>query len=652
MGGMNQNKDLYVQDLSYDSSSSPYQCLALPWWVRVPGRVYFPRHQCELVPLNCGQKVFKNISEDIKNASRSVDIITWGFDPGMVLVRHGRADKGQRYGDLLKEMAKKNVIVRVLVWHDHIVGEVVQKNVAGYYGTRFPAIGSSQNGFHSEDHQNYNADWFEKAIAGKLDNIMLHVRSVPPGVLPRALAGEQVPSTLDGQVTARLTATHHQKMVLIDYEMPGQAVGYVMGHNSVTDFWDTATHAYRDPLRETFYHSDPVVAWQKAYKQGSAFGDSAYLTTYQPSATELDDKEQAVSGYMERWKKQNAYVAKPYQDVSLRVRGPILFDLNHNFCEAWSESVPPSSIVMEQYWLLSAAAAPLVHMASRGLQKLVSHEKDTGFAERRKSFGPNAFSVKGGMHSAQLLRTQPMHGEKSIKECYANLTRLTQHYIFIQNQYLQYGAWATHLRECVANLRKGGFRKQIYVFMLTSKPERDRMDLATYDVAQQLGQSETMTVEHEEALAQARKGKRESPLTPEKLSKAGIDVVMGSLWTCARPKPRHDQYEEIYIHSKVAIVDDAAFTIGSANLNVRSMAIDGELNILSQAMDVAYKLRCELFTQCFGEPGPKQFGDMKDTFDQWQKRLSDNAHAIQNNGLLDGQIVAFHVNRKPGTPVI
>jgi phosphatidylserine/phosphatidylglycerophosphate/cardiolipin synthase-like enzyme len=355
---------------------------------------------------------------------------------------------------------------------------------------------------------------------------------------------------------------------------------------------------------------------------------------------------------MERWTKKNAYVAKPYQDVSLRVRGPILYDINHNFCEAWSESVPASSAFMEQYWLATAAAAPLLHAASRGLQKLIHHEKDEHFAARRKDVKPDEFWAKGAAHSAQLLRTQPMHGEKSIKECYANLTRLTHHYIFIQNQYIQYGTWATHLQNCVKNLRDGGFTKPIYVFILTSTPERDNMDLATYDVAKQLGQSATMKVEHDEAVAQARKGKQKMPLTPDDLAIHGINVVMGSLWTCAQPKPRRDEYEEIYIHSKVTIVDDAAFTIGSANLNVRSMAIDGELNILSQAKDVAYDLRCELFTQCFGEAGPKQFEDMKETFNRWKKRMSDNARAIQSNGPLDGQIVAFHVDRKPGAPLI
>ena len=652
MGGMDQNRDLYVQDLTYNSSTGPYQCLAVPWWIRLPGPVYFPRHRCKLEPLICGQKVFGQISTDITNASRTVDIITWGFDPGMVLVRHGRAENGQRYGDLLKEVAKKDVIVRILVWHDHMVGEWLQKNVPGYYGTRLPAIGSSQNGFHSEEHQNYNAKWFEQAIAGELDNIILHVRSMPLSVLIRALADEDVPSSPVAQGSARFAPTHHQKMVLIDYERPWQAVGYVMGHNSVTDFWDTPKHKYRDPLRETFFHADPIIASQEAYKQGPALNGSAYLDVYQPSAADLESKGQAVTEYMERWTKKNAYVAKPYQDVSLRVSGPILFDLNQNFCEAWSESVPPSSVFMEQYWLTCAAAAPPLHRLGRELQKLVSHEKDKAFAERRKDVKPDEFFIKNGMHSAQLLRTQPMHDEKMIKECYANLTRNTHHYIFIQNQYIQYGAWAAHLKTCVRNLRKGGFTKPIYVFILTSTPERDGMDLATYDVAQQLGQSTMMKVEHEAALAQARSGKQKFPLTPEELALDGINVVMGSLWTCALPQPRRDEYEEIYIHAKVAIVDDAAFTVGSANLNVRSMAIDGELNILSQAKDVAYNLRCDLFTQCFGEPGPEQFGDMRTIFNRWKDRMKDNAQAIQNNGPLDGQIVAFHVDRKPGLPMI
>ncbi|MEO7497358.1 MAG: phospholipase D-like domain-containing protein [Massilia sp.] len=646
---MDENKNLYTQTLSYNGTAGPYQCLALPWWVRTAQPVYFPRHRCNIEPLICGEEAFARIADDLKAATRSVDIITWGFDPGMVLKRGFKAQDGQRYGDLLLELAtreKNPVMVRLLVWHDDQISEMMMKNIPGYYGSRFPAIGcSASTGFYTEGHQTYNAEWFEKICAGKVPNIRFHVRSILPELFPKSLAGEGIPLNIAAAGSARFP-THHQKMLLVDYEVPVRASGYVMGHNSITDFWDTAAHIYRDPRRETFYHDDPM-----SFNAGPSLdhGAGASLgSVYSPSDAELETKQRTVETALKR----NAYVAKPYQDVSARLRGAILYDLNHNFCEAWDESTPPSSHFMERYWLATKYFGRRVHNISRAIQKLVHRDPDHNFAERRKIIKPDAFVVHGGLHSAQLLRTQPMHREKSIKECYANLTRQMHHYIFIQNQYIQYGTWADHLKTCVQNLRDGGFKKPIYVFILTSTPERDGMDIATYDVAQQLGQSETMKVEHEEAVQQASQGKRAMPLTPEQLSKSGINVAMGSLWTCAQPKPMPDEYEEIYIHAKVAIVDDAAFTIGSANLNLRSMAIDSELNLLSQAKDVAYQLRCDLFTQCFGNSGPGQFGDMADLFKKWNVRLSKNARAMKHNDPLNGQIVGFYVDRKPGLPLI
>ena len=136
------------------------------------------------------------------------------------------------------------------------------------------------------------------------------------------------------------------------------------------------------------------------------------------------------------------------------------------------------------------------------------------------------------------------------------------------------------------------------------------------------------------------------------MEKAGIQVVMGSLWTSADAPSKADDYEEIYIHAKVAIVDDAAFTVGSANLNLRSMAIDSELNILSQAKDVAYQLRADLFLQCSGSAGPTQFGDMEKTFKDWKDLMISNANAIQNREKLTSQLIPFHVGRKPGTPLV
>ena len=160
-----------------------------------------------------------------------------------------------------------------------------------------------------------------------------------------------------------------------------------------------------------------------------------------------------------------------------------------------------------------------------------------------------------------------------------------------------------------------------------------------------------MVVEHNEAVEKARQGKGKKPLTPQQMAKQGINVVMGSLWTGATAPKSAEDYEEIYIHAKVAIVDDAAFTIGSANLNTRSMAMDSELNVLSQDHELAYQLRCDLFKQVTGNAGPGKFENMESIFKEWQKRMSQNALHRALLEPLENQLFPFHVNREPGAPV-
>ncbi|MFC5548435.1 phospholipase D-like domain-containing protein [Massilia aerilata] len=649
---MDENAGLYHQKLCYNKEVGPYQCLSEPWWVRTSKHgTYPPRHACEIKPLVCGEAVFGSIQDDLVKAQHSVDIITWGFDPGMALVRNSRPDDGIRYGDLLKQIATRKdnpVTVRLLLWHDNAASYALQKNNPGLYGCRIPTIGGYA-GYFGETHDQYNREWFDEVLAGKVPNIVLHTREVALGLVLPALAGENYKTGAKGKVGA-IYPTHHQKMILIDYETPDRAVGYVMGHNSTTDFWDTVGHRFQCSRRETLYKKNPANAVSQA--------DTAW-----DEAADLYDRQvQAFSGLPERpsqrraqriaeFVKKYAFTAKPYQDVSLRVRGPVLYDMNHNFCYGWAESEQATSTLFNALWMTPPG---LVVKAALAVAKAIDKtpEKAPALVQSRQHLKAADFILRDGQHSAQLMRTYPAYKEKSIKECYANLTRLAQKYIFIQNQYIQYEDWAEHLMKCAEKLRDAGFTKPIYVFILTSTPETDGMDLATYDVAIQLGNSETMKVEHEEAAAKARRGKAKMPITASELERRGIRALMASMWTGSpQPKSAND-YEETYIHAKVAIVDDAAFTVGSANLNVRSMALDSELNLLSQAKDVAFELRRKLFKQCTNDEGPAQFADMKETFNQWLTLMQDNTKAMANREPLIGQIATFHVDRQPGSPVI
>ena len=79
---------------------------------------------------------------------------------------------------------------------------------------------------------------------------------------------------------ALMNASDHQKMILVDYETDSPH-GYIMGHNMLTNYWSAFPFVHRDPRNEMDY--------------------------------------------------------APYHDFSLRLTGPLLVDLNDNFCQAWEE---------------------------------------------------------------------------------------------------------------------------------------------------------------------------------------------------------------------------------------------------------------------------------------------------------------------------
>ena len=70
--------------------------------------------------------------------------------------------------------------------------------------------------------------------------------------------------------------------------------------------------------------------------------------------------------------------------------------------------------------------------------------------------------------------------------------------------------------------------------------------------------------------------------TLAELKKLRINVLVGMLQSFdalgASQEPK-DRYEDVYIHSKLLLVDDVFCTLGSANINTRSMSTDSEINL-------------------------------------------------------------------------
>ena len=89
-------------------------------------------------------------------------------------------------------------------------------------------------------------------------------------------------------------------------------------------------------------------------------------------------------------------------------------------------------------------------------------------------------------------------------------------------------------------------------------------------------------------------------------------------------------WQEVYVHSKVTIMDDTFTIISSANLNTRSMEKDTELGIILQTGEVARNLRKRLWSlhtkknAAANPDGMHDYNVAKSAFDVWGRLIKDN----------------------------
>ena len=145
--------------------------------------------------------------------------------------------------------------------------------------------------------------------------------------------------------------------------------------------------------------------------------------------------------------------------------------------------------------------------------------------------------------------------------------------------------------------------------------------------------------------------------TTQELVGLGIKVLIARLVTVNRGKklpPPALNHRQVYVHSKLMIIDDSFITLGSANLNQRSMSADSEINVASDDRVQATATRSRVWGLHSGGFGDAEglggdqaaivaaFGDWMDLM-RSNKRLL--AKGLQPQGLLlqfvDERVVNF-----------
>lgn len=99
------------------------------------------------------------------------------------------------------------------------------------------------------------------------------------------------------------------------------------------------------------------------------------------------------------------------------------------------------------------------------------------------------------------------------------------------------------------------------------------------------------------------------------------------------------KWDYVYVHAKLMIVDDVFTTIGSANINTRSMMADSELNICHEHMGVTQPLRRRLWGIHTNGKGVQD--DPAQAFEKWGKIIFQNEQNRSKGRSPDASLVGF-----------
>ncbi|VAW98212.1 hypothetical protein MNBD_GAMMA21-1369 [hydrothermal vent metagenome] len=498
--------------------------ITAPWFAPYDKKKGYPvRFGNKVEPLICGEKTFLDIHQTIRTARSSVHIALWSFMPGFRLVR-GNANKDlDSIGELLIDAAlNRNVKVRIILWGLYKSGTLM----------RIPALMKE-----SEKDPYYRDDWEWYNRIQDVVNIELRY-----------------------ETTKSITASHHQKTVVVDNK-----VGYVMGMNMRTSDWDTNDNLVFNFMRD-------------------------------PGST-------------------------PRHDISAKVEGPCVKDLEKNFAARWARSGRQSTAWIPVFVPGINRNIPVPFRAESGVKNTSPIDKI--FINDMNSLRINP--IYNGI-PAQIVRTRKIKKEEAILKIYRQAIANANHYIYMENQYFRHEELARDIAKRV-RARKGDFDFHLVIRVPDSALERapttDTLKIVE-NAYKEFGKiftpycivANTLSSTTGSLMAKYLAGT--SNIHSDNIY-AGVVAIWGKdssqakyvenikarmthaqrkeiyAWTKKIPNPDKVHYQAIDAHVKTLIVDDIFASIGSANLNIRSMDYDSEINIAFKDKSVVKKIRMDLW---------------------------------------------------------
>lgn len=351
--------------------------------------------------------------------------------------------------------------------------------------------------------------------------------------------------------------SHHQKTIVMD--SGDNLIAYVGGLDITSGRWDTPQHS--------------VVADPNLWVDSSSTGFDG--TPYYTGDFYNSDAQPPQALFVGMVPQRKVFPRLPWHDVHCRIKGPSALDVQQNFVQRWNFQTPDPKTA------LPAPGAPPANAGNMVVQIVRS--------AARKSIGPSA----------------PATPETGILQAYINAIRLSQHHVYIENQFFTSNfegdspignrvmiELAERIDRAIKDKQK--FRVKI---VIPVHPEGDMDSLGT----QELLHWEYRTIVRPRGTRSDR-----NVIAPLSFVGRVLKSLGGTQEEALKRLPEFLGFynlrnhgvlsdgatvtTQVYVHTKMMLVDDRVAIIGSANINDRSLIGSRDTELAAIIVDNATKL--------------------------------------------------------------
>ncbi|CAL0304981.1 unnamed protein product [Lupinus luteus] len=501
----------------YQDAHIPYNYIPK---ISLTGGNYYEAQQC-----------WEDIFDAISKAKHLIYIAGWSVNTEINLIRELSRKKigGDlsylTLGELLKIKADEGVKVLMLIWDDRTSIKFLKKD--GLMST------------HDVDTESY-----------------FHGSRVHCLLCPRNPDNEE--SIMEDLEVATMF-THHQKIVVVDGEMPGgnseskrRILSFIGGIDLCDGRYDTPLHSIFRTLGTT-HHND--------FHQPNFKGASI-----------------AKGGPREPW-----------HDIHCRLEGPIAWDVLTNFEQRWKKQGKKDVLPVKLDDILVTQSLEMFSGDIETWNVQLFRSIDGGAA-----YGLANTHEDAARYGIQICKGQVV--DRSIQDAYINAIRRAKNFIYIENQYFIGSSFSWNTEDLqvdevgalnlipkelslkIVTKIEAGERFSVYI-VIPMWPEGIPESASVQSILN--WQKRTMDMMYSDIVKALQvKGIKDDPKDYLSFFCLGNKEKKnsGEYEPSKKPDQESDYYRAqqarrfmIYVHAKMMIVDDEYIIIGSANINQRSM---------------------------------------------------------------------------------